>query len=703
VTNAYSNLHPALREVIVSTLRWNEFRTVQEESLHSYAEGSDLVILAPTAGGKTESGFFPALDDLLKAGTPGIGILYISPLKALINDQIDRISRIATPLTLEVLAWHGDVSRSDRLWREGEAPQILLITPESLEVLLTDPIRRGDLGNLRSVIIDEVHAFITNDRGVHLRCLLDRLDRLADRRVRRIGLSATIGNPEELLAWLSDPSRPQSLVRVSSSPSGRRFSFTLEPDWDERIRAVIAAVRGRRALVFVGSRTVAERMYAELSTRISPVFVHHSAVSSDLRHEAEDRMAGHGSACIICTSTLELGIDIGGLDCVVQCGPPDSVASFLQRLGRTGRRGSPSEMVFILTSADDALLAAAAIEAAQHHEAESLHPPVLPCHVLLQQLFLFLREVHAIGRRPLLTMLGNFPACHGVSMTDRVLILDHLVDTGYLMMDGDLVVIGPTAERELSRSHWMALCSVISGGDGYRVVTPDGQGVGTLDPSFIETASREGFSLAGRGWRVISRDDARRGLIVVPSDKQGPRPFWTGGGALGVSPLLAASVGRIAERGGSDLFLPEEIRDAIAEVISSWPEGIGPGRMTVVSEPLVEGTLVSVWTFLGDRLNATVYHLLRHLLPPGWRINVTSYAVSVAVPPGEVGGRAVYDTLLSCTALSLEEMGNWMPVLPPERWAFGRLLPDEIRRKMAAVDIYRLPEVISALRGLRHA
>jgi hypothetical protein len=172
---------------------------------------------------------------------------------------------------------------------------------------------------------------------------------------------------------------------------------------------------------------------------------------------------------------------------------------------------------------------------------------------------------------------------------------------------------------------------------------------------------------------------------------------------LGVSPLLAASVGRIAERGGSDLFLPEEIRDAIAEVISSWPEGIGPGRMTVVSEPLVEGTLVSVWTFLGDRLNATVYHLLRHLLPPGWRINVTSYAVSVAVPPGEVGGRAVYDTLLSCTALSLEEMGNWMPVLPPERWAFGRLLPDEIRRKMAAVDIYRLPEVISALRGLRHA
>ncbi|MDO8840990.1 DEAD/DEAH box helicase, partial [Methanocalculus sp.] len=658
-------------------------------------------ILAPTAGGKTESGFIPALDDLLKAGTDGVGILYLSPLKALINDQIDRISRIAAPLALLVSAWHGDIGRSDRAWREGEAPHILLTTPESLEVLLTDPIRRDDLKNLRSVIIDEVHAFITTDRGVHLRCLLDRLDRVADRRVRRIGLSATIGNPDQLLAWLSDPSRPQSLVRAPSSPSGRRFSFTLESDEDERIRSVSRAVAGKKALVFVGSRTGAERIHAGLSGRISPVFVHHSAISSDLRHEAEERMAGHGSACIICTSTLELGIDIGGLDLVIQFGPPDSAASFLQRLGRTGRRGSPSEMAFILASEDDTLVAAAALEAAREHEAESLYPPALPCHVFVQQLFLLLRAGRAVGRRPLIEAVRRLTPFEGISESDCDQILDHLLANGYLVMDGDLVAIGPTAERELSWSHWIALCSVISGGNGYRAVTPDGQVVGTLDPCFIEVAAVEGFTLAGRGWRVISRDDARRGLLVVPSDRQGPRPFWTGGGTPGLSLLLAQSVGRIAERGGSDLPLPQEIRDAIAKAIYSWPEGIGPGRVTVISEPLVEGTLVSVWTFLGDRPNATVTHLLRHLLPPRWPVQYDAYAVSVTVPPGEDGRQTVYDALLHCSTLKKEDLVDWMPILPPETWAFGRLLPEEIRRKMAAVDIFAIPGILAALKGLR--
>ena len=702
MTTAFSRLHPALREVLVSTLRWDEFRAVQEESLRSFEDGSDLVILAPTAGGKTESGFFPALDDLLKAGTDGIGILYLSPLKALINDQIDRISRIATPLGLQVMAWHGDIGRSERSWQDGEAPHILLTTPESLEILFTDQKKCADLKPLRTVIIDEVHAFVATDRGVQLRCLLDRLDASsANNAVRRIGLSATIGNPEDLLAWLSDKTRPQTLVRVTSPPSARRFSFRLDSEEDERIRIVAGAVTGKKALVFVRSRTEAERVHAGLSWRIHPVFVHHSAISSDLRHEAEERMAGDGSACIICTSTLELGIDIGGLDLVVQFGPPDSVASFLQRLGRTGRRDSPSEMVFILASGDDALVAAAAVEAARYHEAEPLSPLMFPCHVFVQQLFVLLRRRRqGIGRRSLLTTLGQLRPFEGIREADGDQILDHLIASGHLMMDGDLVVIGPTAERELSRSHWIALCSVISGGGGYRAATPEGQVIGTLDPCFVETAVHEGFTLAGRGWRVISRDDARRGVLVVPTDRLGPRPFWTGGGTPGISSLLAQSVGRIIEHGGSDLLLPEDIQDAIYDLTYSWPEGIGPGRVVVVSEPLVEGTLVSVWTFLGERLNATLAHLLRHILPPRWMIGCTAYAVCVTVPPGGDGRQTVHDALLHCAALSIDEIADWMPILPPDTWAFGRLLPDDIRRRMAAVDVFGIARVITALGAL---
>ncbi|MDG6250647.1 DEAD/DEAH box helicase, partial [Methanocalculus sp.] len=133
---AYSRIHPGLREILSSTLRWDDLRSVQEMSLSPELAGADLIIIAPTAGGKTESAFLPALDDLLKAGSPAVGILYLSPLRALINDQLDRITRMTAPLGLEVRAWHGDIGRSDRTWKDGEAPHILLTTPESLEILL---------------------------------------------------------------------------------------------------------------------------------------------------------------------------------------------------------------------------------------------------------------------------------------------------------------------------------------------------------------------------------------------------------------------------------------------------------------------------------------------------------------------------------------------------------------------------------------
>ncbi len=697
-TGAYSRLHPGLREILSSTLRWDDLRSVQEEALSPELIGSDLIIIAPTAGGKTESAFLPALDDLLKTGTPAIGILSISPLKALINDQIDRISRMTVPIGLQVSAWHGDIGRSDRTWKDGEAPHILLTTPESLEILLGDPVYRSALCNLRSVIVDEVHAFMGSDRGVQLACLLDRLDLVSGRKTQRIGLSATVGNPKSLLEWFSDPSRKQHLIAFDPPSQGRRFSFTIDPVEEGRIRSLAKVVSGKKALVFAGSRNEAEKLHAGLLHLRCPAYVHHSAVSSDFRSDAEEAMQSDGPACIVCTSTLELGIDIGALDLVVQYGAPDSVASFLQRLGRSGRRGKPPEMAFILASGEEALFAAAAIEAARYHEAEPLLPLRFPCHVFLQQLFVILRQRRGLGRRTLKKQLLNFSPFAGISEEDVDLILDHLLATGYLAMDGDLMVIGTTAEAELSRSHWIALCSVISAGGGYRAVTPDGQAVGTLDPSFVEIATNEGFTLAGRGWRVISCDDARRGLLVVPSDRHGPRPFWTGGGRAGISPLLAHAVGRIAARRGSDLPLPEEMHEAINTEIHSWPHGLNPERICIITEPLVEGALISVWTFLGVRQNATLAHLMRSLLPPRRPIRSTYAAVTVEVPGGADGEAEIREALMELRRMPEEELIGQLPSLPPETWAFGGLLPDAIRQRMAAVDIYLLREVISAVR-----
>lgn len=699
MTDVFSRLHPTLREALISTLRWDAFRAVQKEAIRAFSAGSDLVILAPTAGGKTESGFFPALDDLLRSGGEGVSILYISPLKALINDQLERISRITRPMGVETAAWHGDISRTERLWQEGEAPGILLTTPESLEVLLADPIRSSDLAGLRTVIIDEIHAFIGTDRGVHLRCLLDRLELRTGERIRRIGLSATIGNPDHLLEWLSEPTRPRQLVRVPSPPAKKRFSFSIEEEEERRFLAVAGAIRGKKALVFVQSRSAAERLHAGLAGLAGPVDVHHSAISPDLRHAAEARMAGEGSACIICTGTLELGIDIGGLDVVVQYGPPDSVASFLQRLGRAGRRGRPAEMACILSSGEEALIAVAAIEAARHHEAEPLIEPQFPCHVFVQQLLLLLKGGKGMGEAAIRRRLLLFPAFAGISHSDAGAIISHLLATDYLQKDGDLVAIGPAAEARLSRSHWIALCSVISARGGYRAVTPDGEVIGTLDPVFVGIALSEGFTLAGRSWRIISSDDERRGLLVIPSERRGPRPFWMGGGTRGISPLLAQSVARIAQRRRSDLPLDDAVREAIHDAIFSWPDGIGPGRMMISGEPLPEGSLLSIWTFLGEQQNATLAHLLRHHLPSGRQIETGPYAVAITIPPEEDGKKAAVQALHQIAALTPDGAAALLPLPPPGTWAFDTLLPDDIRRRMAASDIYHVPDLIAGIRA----
>ncbi|WP_211530726.1 DEAD/DEAH box helicase [Methanocalculus chunghsingensis] len=699
MTDVFSRLHPVLREALISTLRWDTFRAVQEEAIRAFSQGSDLVILAPTAGGKTESGFFPAIDDLLRSGGAGISILYISPLKALINDQLERISRITTPMGIETSAWHGDIGRADRTWLKGEAPGILLTTPESLEVLLSDPIRSPDLAGLRTVIIDEIHAFIGTDRGVHLRCLLDRLEILTGERIQRIGLSATIGNPDHLLEWLSEPTRPHQLVRVPSPPARKRFSFSIEEEEERRFVAVARSIRGKKTLVFVQSRSAAERLHAGLAGLAGPVAVHHSAISSEMRHAAEARMAGEGSACIICTGTLELGIDIGGLDVVVQYGPPDSVASFLQRLGRAGRRGSPAEMAFILSSGEEALIAVAAIEAARHHEAEPLIEPQFPCHVFVQQLLLLLKGTKGMGETAIRRRLLSFPAFAGISHADAGAIISHLLATDYLQKDGDLIAIGPAAEVRLSRSHWIALCSVISARGGYRAVTPDGEVIGTLDPSFIGIALAEGFTLAGRCWRVISSDDERRGLLVIPSDRRGPRPFWVGGGGRGISPLLARSVARVAEERGSDLPLDDAVREAIRDAIFSWPDGIGPDRMMISDEPLPEGSLVSIWTFLGEQQNGTLTHLLRHHLPAGWHIETGPYAVFITTPAGEDGKKAAALALHQIAALTPDDAASRLPLPPVGTWAFDTLLPDDIRRRMALADIYAYPDLVASIRA----
>jgi len=178
------------------------------------------------------------MDDILKHGRPGVSCLYISPLKALINDQEERFRSFCVPTSLSVMKWHGDVAKGERGWKDGEPPHFLMITPESLEVVLQEKELSKDLRRVRTIIIDELHVFVESERGVHLKVLLGRMDQLTRRKVQRIGLSATAGNPEEVLLWLSDNRHSSRLVSVPSQPKEKQFHFIVREVEEDRIDAL---------------------------------------------------------------------------------------------------------------------------------------------------------------------------------------------------------------------------------------------------------------------------------------------------------------------------------------------------------------------------------------------------------------------------------------------------------------------------------
>lgn len=684
MSSVYASLHPTLRNVLAYRLGWDDLRPVQEEACRAAADGADLLVVAGTAGGKTEAALIPAVDAVLKGGYPGVACLCLFPLKALINDQTGRVEEICTPAGLSVARWHGDVGRGERSWAGEDPPHFLLTTPESLEVILLDGDLRPALKNLRFVIVDELHAFAGDLRGVQVRCLLDRLDEVAGRSLQRIGLSATVGNPEAVLDWFSGPGRRRQVVAVPAPPGKKQFSFVVAGDREERARAVAGLVAGRRALVFVGSRSQAEGLAAALDGAVKTLSVHHSSLSPAMRRAAETSLAGPGSACVICTSTLELGIDIGGLDLVVQVGPPPSVSSFLQRLGRTGRRGAPARMAFVLGDDLDLLVAVATVEAAVHHEVEPLAPPRAPYPVMAQQLLLALR---ARGRAPahtLIAWLCRLAPFRGMTAEADALV-EALLATGHLAADRGLLMLGPEAERTLSRSHWAALLSVFTSAAAYRALTPDGEAVGELDARFVAGGTGTVCTLGGRRWRVIALDQDYQIATVVPAagarTSSDRRPFWAGAGAP-LSPVVAASVRRLLARGHSVLPLGRAEQAVVRGMAGEIGAAVPAEGFLVLDRP----EEVVVLSFHGGRVNRVLAALLTALLPDGPTVTATDLWLSVRKMTGPDPAGEVAATLTRVRGLSADDVAASLPLPDPEEWKFGPLLPSSLFAGMVAAD-----------------
>jgi len=696
--DTFSRLHEGLRQVLAHRTGWSELRAVQEKAYEAASGGNDVLVIAPTAGGKTEAALIPVVDGILKGGFPGVAALYLAPLKALINNQEERFLNFCLPNGLEVLKWHGDVPKGDRAWKDNEPPHILMITPESLEVLLMEKELSSGLSNLRYLIIDELHAFVESERGVQMRVLLDRLDRLSGRKIQRIGLSATVGNPEEILSWLSGSRHGEVLVRVPTPPQPKRFTFVVEEKESARIGALARIVRGKKALVFVNSRSDAEAVNTALAGRVDQLLVHHSSLSPEMRRETERAFSESESSCIICTSTLELGIDIGNLDLVVCIGPPPSVSSFLQRMGRSGRRGKPPYVACILKDACELLCMAAVIESASRKEVEPLFPPQKPYNVLFQQVLLEIVRKRRTSRSHIRRFVKGLFAFREIKPREIDSLLGFLDDSGILVGDGDMLMPGPGAEASFGRSNWKELFSVIKGGSEFRAVTPDGEMIGTLDARFVAGRNRKSFTLGGKSWTFVKSDDSHELVVVVPGGGEKNEIFWTGG-KTGFSPVVCRAVGRILSTGGSMLPLPEPERELISGVIDTLPPLV-PGGIFIVEKPGKRNFDVTIITFRGRMFNGILASLIRSESERKRAVSYHDFSVSIKNAGNAGVSSSIYDLLLGLQARRTDSIAKGLKTPGPETWKFAGAFSQEILREMALADYYRYPDFLQDFRNV---
>lgn len=373
--SAYTLLHPKIQSWIYSR-GWTQLNPAQVQSIHAILDTqNDLVISAPTASGKTEAAFFPLLSELLVSDAPTGGvIIYVSPLKALINDQWKRLESLCREVDIQIIPWHGDISAATKGRVSRSLRSVILITPESLEAMLINrpQLARSIAKKLTSFVLDEFHSFVGEHRGEQLMSLIDRFSRLAERYVRRVALSATLGD-RSAVARLLSPTKPSHVKHIQASQEGqsirlRVFGFKsgevpiqLDSEFVENspvkddketvdflhyVGRQIYAHRNSTNLIFPNSRSNAEVIVDvgnELCVQddIPKCFwAHHGLLSKEVREDVEQRARdGLVPMSISCTSTLEMGIDIGSVDSVFQVGPTQSVSSLRQRLGRSGRRG----------------------------------------------------------------------------------------------------------------------------------------------------------------------------------------------------------------------------------------------------------------------------------------------------------------------------------------------------------------------------
>lgn len=620
---------------------WGALREVQELAIPLILPGDqDVIVAASTASGKTEAAFLPALTHLLRQPKGGL-IIYVSPLKALINDQFGRLERLCENLDVPVWPWHGDVTATSKRKFLQNPQGVLLITPESLEATLCNrgTAVAGLFKSITFIVIDELHAFIGSERGKQLQSLLHRIETALGRKVPRIGLSATLGDMN-LAATFMRADRPVELVDAPNAsnellllvkgfeepaPDSGRMS---DDDNEDRELAPLAiaehlfkVLRGSNNLVFPNSRREVERYthllngLCELGKLPNEFWPHHGNLSKEIRFDTEFALKQRERpATAICTSTLELGIDIGAVKSVAQIGTPPSVASLRQRLGRSGRReGEPAILrAYVIEDALsdqadlvarlrlDTVQTAAAISLLLEHWFEP--PSVHGAHysTLVQQLMSAIAQYGGLQAADAYRLLCTYPGPFAsVSAESFAELLRTLGKAEVLIQDhSGLLLHGPIGDRLVNHYSFYA---AFASEEEFRIISGS-KTLGTLPISQMMTPGQR-ILFGGRTWLVEQVDEAQKVIHVAPA-KGGAPPLFNGGGGR-VHAKVRQRMREIFVSANALGFLDPTAQRFLSEGRKSFNELALADRVI-----LDQGSQAIVLTWLGDDANEALACLL---------------------------------------------------------------------------------------------
>lgn len=545
-------------------------------------DGKHCLLLAPTAGGKTEAAMFPIFSRMVSERWEGLSVVYVCPLKALLNNLHLRLSHYAGLLGRTCEVWHGDVSGSRKDNIRSTPPDILLTTPESLEGMLVsvNPLGRQMLVTARVVVIDEIHAFAGDDRGWHLLAVLERVGRIAGRELQRIGLSATVGNPDGLLTWATGHCEGERRVVSPAITGSKAPEVTLDYVGSlENAALVISRLhRGEKRLVFCDSRSRVEELARFLRGHGVETYLSHSSLSIEERRSAEKAFAESRNCVIVSTSTLELGIDVGDLDRVIQIDAPSSVASFLQRLGRTGRRQNSSRSCLFLATSEKALLKAAGVlELWASGFVEPIIAPPLPLHIFSQQVMALTLQLKGLGMAEWRQWIGRLPPFAALDATQVREIFQFLKTRGILFEDSGTLGFGAEGEARFGRRHFLELLSVFST-PAMLTAFHGARELGQVEAGFlvrVQEGNPSRIALGGHSWVVRQIDWRTRRLYVEPTAESG-RGAWIGGGQ-GLSHFVAGAVKRVLTSTADSAIWSTRARSTLERIRTEFtyvkPEG----------------------------------------------------------------------------------------------------------------------------------